>query len=125
MALRAEWATGTPACCGAKDRRRERIGRPVRQDPDPHLRSGRYWFRTSDLCRLRGPALDATDQRQVDEVMAEGPTTTRADEALEALVARMRPRHVTAILVTDPDGRLIGLLRLEDAERALAHPSTG
>jgi CBS domain-containing protein len=77
------------------------------------------------LGRLRGPALDTTDQRQVDEVMEEGPTTTRADDALEALVSRMRPRHVPVILVTDPDGRLIGLLRLEDAERALAHLPTG
>lgn len=76
------------------------------------------------LGRLRGSALDATDRRGVDEIMEEGPTTTRADDALEALVARMRLRHVTAIVVTDPDGRLLGVLRFDDAERALAQSST-
>lgn len=76
------------------------------------------------LGRLRGSALDATDRRGVDEIMEEGPTTTRADDALEALVARMRLRHVTAIVVTDPDGRLLGVLRFDDAERALTQSST-
>jgi CBS domain-containing protein len=77
------------------------------------------------LGRLRGSILDASDRRRVDEVMEEGPTTTRADDTLEALVARMQPRHVTAIVVTDPDGRLLGLLRVDDAERALSQPPAG
>lgn len=68
------------------------------------------------LGRLRGAALDFADGRRVDEIMDEGPTTTRADDPLDALVARMRRRNVPAIVVTDPDGRLIGVLRLDDAE---------
>lgn len=72
------------------------------------------------LGRLRGPVLDTTDQRRVEEIMEEGPTTTRADDTLEALVARMQRHHVTAIIVTDPDGRLLGLLRVDDAEQALS-----
>ncbi len=75
------------------------------------------------LGRVRGSALDATDRRRVEDVMEEGPTTTRADDDLKALVARMRPRHVTAIVVTDPDGRLLGVLRLDDAEQALSQSS--
>jgi hypothetical protein len=78
------------------------------------------WY--SGACVVRRSI--ATDQGQVDEVMEEGPTTTRADDALEALVARMRPRHATAILATNPDGRLIGLLRLEEPG-VLLHLPTG
>ena len=51
--------------------------------------------------------------------MEEGPTTTRADDNLERLTARMRQRSVASIVVTDPDGRLIGILDREDAEAAL------
>ena len=72
------------------------------------------------LGRLRGAALDTTDERPVDEVMEEGPTTTRADDDLGALVARMGRRNVRAIVVTDPDGRLVGVLRFDDAQRAVA-----
>ena len=77
------------------------------------------------LGRVRGRALDTTDQRRVEEVMEEGPTTTRADDPVDALVARMRPRRVTQMLVTDPDGRLLGVLRLNDAEQALSQSRVG
>ncbi|MGQ0805021.1 MAG: CBS domain-containing protein, partial [Actinomycetota bacterium] len=46
--------------------------------------------------------------------------TTRADDDLERLTVRMRGRSVGSILVTDPDGRLIGVLYREDAEVALS-----
>jgi CBS-domain-containing membrane protein len=52
--------------------------------------------------------------------MEEGPTTTRADDNLEQLTSRLRDRSVASIVVTDPDGRLIGVLYREDAEAALA-----
>ncbi|HEY3095269.1 MAG TPA: CBS domain-containing protein [Acidimicrobiia bacterium] len=72
------------------------------------------------LGRLRGDALLEDPAATVEEVMEEGPTTTRADDDLEALTARMRDRSVASIVVTDPDGRLIGVLYREDAEAALA-----
>jgi len=71
------------------------------------------------LGRLRGSALDASDERRVEKAMEDGPTTTRADDALESLVPRMRRRNVPAIVITDPDGRLLGVLHIDDAEAAL------
>lgn len=71
------------------------------------------------LGRLRGDALDADDARSVTDVMENGPTTIRPDEDLAALIGRMQKRRVTSIIVTDPEGHLIGVLDREDGERAL------
>lgn len=71
------------------------------------------------LGRLRGNALTHHPEAIVEEIMEDGPTTTRADDDLESLTARMRKRSVGSIVVTDPDGRLIGVLYREDAEAAL------
>jgi CBS domain-containing protein len=74
------------------------------------------------LGRLRGEAWrDGT--RVTEEVMEEGPTTIRADEDLTGLVARMARRNVSEIIVTDPDGRLLGVLRRHDAEAMLRDAS--
>ena len=77
------------------------------------------------LGRLRRPALDGDAGTPVDEVMESGPTTVRPDEALASLVPRLRDKGVGRILVTTPDGRLVGLVARDAAERALAeHGST-
>lgn len=54
------------------------------------------------------------------DAMRTGPATVRAHEDLGDLVARMHARNVTGILVTDPDGRLLGLLHRDDGDAALA-----
>jgi predicted transcriptional regulator len=72
------------------------------------------------LGRLRQRALNADPALLVTDVMENGPTTIRADEDLAALTERMRTRHVTTIIVSDPDGRLIGVLYGEDGEQLLA-----
>src|SRR6266516_2624511 len=71
------------------------------------------------LGRLRGDALTREPDATAEDVMEEGPTTTRADDNLEHLTTRLRNRSVASIVVTDPDGRLIGLLYREDAQAAL------
>src|ERR671919_69216 len=71
------------------------------------------------LGRLRGEALAQDGNAAVEDVMEEGPTTTRADDDLERLTSRMRDRSVASIVITDPDGRLIGVLYRQDAEAAL------
>lgn len=71
------------------------------------------------LGRLRGRALDERSDTRVDTVMEEGPTTVRADEDLASLAQRMHGRGVATIIVTDPDGRLIGVLHRDDADREL------
>jgi CBS domain-containing protein len=75
--------------------------------------------------RLCGDALDAAGEATVEQVMEQGPTTIRASEELAGLVQRMRNRNVPSIVVTDPDGRLLGILRRSDAEQALAGAGGG
>jgi CBS domain-containing protein len=71
------------------------------------------------LGRLRGRALIPDDHRPAEAVMENGPTTTRADDDLAAVIDRMTRRNVTELLVTDPDGKLIGILHRGEAERVL------
>ncbi len=52
----------------------------------------------------------------VEQVMHPGPTTVRASEPVASLVMRMHAADVDAILVTDPEGRLLGLLNRHHAE---------
>jgi len=61
--------------------------------------------------RLRLARLDPRDDRRVEAVMEPGPTTIRADAPLDETLARMASRHVTSLLVTTPEGVLLGELR--------------
>jgi len=72
------------------------------------------------LGRLRGDALGEDPGATVESVMEDGPTTIRADASLQEITERMRKRRVGSILITDPEGRLLGILYLSEAERALA-----
>ncbi len=63
------------------------------------------------LGRLRPHQVDPADERRVEDVMEPGPATVRADADLAETLTRMNNRHVTALLVTDPDGVLLGELR--------------
>ncbi|MDA8268041.1 MAG: CBS domain-containing protein [Actinomycetota bacterium] len=56
------------------------------------------------------------------EAMRAGPATVRANEDLSALLERMHRRNVMEILVTDPDGRLLGLLHRDDADVVMTRP---
>jgi Mg/Co/Ni transporter MgtE len=69
---------------------------------------------------VRGEAFDASPETTIEDVMEAGPATVRADEDLADLLRRLREEDVFSILVTTPEGRLIGLLCRDDAERHLA-----
>jgi CBS domain-containing protein len=57
----------------------------------------------------------ATDPEEIaEEVMRNGPATFRPDEPLEKVRKRMRNRGASAVLVTTPYGRLVGLLTLAE-----------
>ena len=71
------------------------------------------------LGRVRTDRLDAGYQGAVEEVMELGPTTTRADTTLEAILERLNVRNVESILVATSDGRLVGTLYRSDAEARL------
>jgi CBS-domain-containing membrane protein len=71
--------------------------------------------------RVRWNALEkAADTTPVEQIMEAGPTTTRASDPLESLVERLREARVRRILVTTPEGVLLGAVYREDAERHLA-----
>jgi len=56
-------------------------------------------------------------ESSVETVMRNGPATFRPNEPVAKLAEQMRQRGATSILVTTPDGRLIGLLNRKDAKR--------
>ena len=55
-------------------------------------------------------SLDPEDPRPASEVMRPGPTTIRPSDNLGAVRERMRAKNVPQLLVTTPDGELLGLL---------------
>jgi CBS domain-containing protein len=70
---------------------------------------------------------EATDEAQVtvESVMDPGPGTIRPSTPLESIVKRLKERDLQRALVTTSDGRLVGVLRREDAERRLAESDQG
>jgi CBS domain-containing protein len=67
--------------------------------------------------RLRSPAWDSELEVTVGEVMEPGPSTVRPDASLKSLVARMQKKETPQVLVTTPEGILVGVLFSEDAVR--------
>jgi CBS domain-containing protein len=66
---------------------------------------------------LREEELSSASESHVETVMRDGPTTFRLNEPVGKLAERMRKRRASSILVTTSDGRLVGLLYRQDAER--------
>ena len=73
------------------------------------------------LGRLRRRALAGERGKAVHDAMESGPTTTRADDELEGLVQRLHNAGVGSMIITNPEGRLLGVVYREDAERYLAN----
>jgi hypothetical protein len=71
------------------------------------------------LGRLRGEAWQAEPETPAEEVMENGPTTFRPDNFLEPLVKRMQDKKVGSVIITNPDGVLLGILYRKDAEERL------
>jgi len=98
--------------------------------PDEML--GAVWQRTTDagwdeaivvdcdrvvIGRLRGRTWNHDPDVRVVDAMEPGPTTVRPDGALALLVERMEERGTKLVTVTDPQGVLLGVLVLEEAQR--------
>ena len=66
--------------------------------------------------RLRLDRLDSTDTRPTEEAMEPGPTTIRADTDLGETTERMRRRGVASLIVSDPDGVLLGVVHATPTE---------
>ncbi|HEV3451973.1 MAG TPA: CBS domain-containing protein [Acidimicrobiia bacterium] len=54
------------------------------------------------------------DGAAVGVAMEEGPATVRASEPLDELLSRMRARSVAQVVVTTPEGQLLGIVRVID-----------
>jgi CBS domain-containing protein len=70
------------------------------------------------LGRLRRSALNCDPALRAEEVMERGPSTVRPDTAAGDLAKRLADREVRFAIVTDPEGRLLGVVRRDDLERA-------
>ncbi|MGH9259735.1 MAG: CBS domain-containing protein, partial [Acidimicrobiales bacterium] len=62
------------------------------------------------LGRVSPDRLGAADSTPVEEVMEPGPATVRAHEPLAPLLERMARRSVSEVIVTTPQGELLGVL---------------
>jgi len=67
---------------------------------------------------LRAKELDADPGLRVEQAMRPGPSTFRPFVAIEEMASFMIDHDVANAPVTTSDGRLVGLLRREDAARA-------
>ena len=61
--------------------------------------------------RLRTSAVGRDDPRPAEQVMEAGPASVRPHEDLATTLERMRSHHVHVLLVTTPEGELLGALR--------------
>jgi predicted transcriptional regulator len=100
----------------------ERVG-----DVHERVRASPYGFAlvvSEDRCvlgRLRASALEECDPGSTaEQVMEAGPSTIRLDRELAPLVEQLRERNLRFAIATDPDGRLVGVLRRSDAETYLS-----
>lgn len=62
--------------------------------------------------RLRVDKIADDDRREAEEAMEAGPATIRANDDLAATLARMVERQVAVLLVSTPEGKLLGAVRL-------------
>jgi len=70
------------------------------------------------LGELRGEAIHADPQARVEDVMELAPITYRPYIAVHDMAHHMAATGSRRVLVTDADGHLLGVLRVEDVERA-------
>jgi Mg/Co/Ni transporter MgtE len=66
------------------------------------------------LGRLPGATLRADAALTAEAVMDPGPSTVRADVDPRRVRERLERQNLSTALVTDPDGRLLGILRRAD-----------
>ncbi len=64
---------------------------------------------------LREKDLAPRPEATAEEAMSLGPTTVRPDTPAGKMVERMQKRGTVSVLVSTPDGELVGLMYREDA----------
>jgi CBS domain-containing protein len=69
------------------------------------------------LGRLRGAALEGDGELTTEEVMEPGPSTVRADTLPATLAERLARQGLKTAVISDPEGRLMGVVRGSDLEQ--------
>jgi CBS domain-containing protein len=136
IAGKADWASAGLPLEGAEGSE-TRAGAYVRTDvptcsPHDHLREvcDRLDESGWDTCfviderrvvlgRIGRRAIRGREDVVAEQAMTLGPSTIRPSARLRDVVERMQRQQLTNLPVTTSDGRLVGLLLREDAERAL------
>jgi CBS domain-containing protein len=75
------------------------------------------------LGRIPKEAFGHPGETPVEQIMEPGPATFRPGTPLEELTERMKEARVDNVLITTAEGKFVGVLKLEDAERELARAS--
>ena len=68
------------------------------------------------LGRLRNAALQDHPDARAEDVMQPGPSTARPDSPPDNLLAKLAQGNFTTALLTDPEGRLLGVVRRGDLQ---------
>jgi CBS-domain-containing membrane protein len=68
------------------------------------------------LGRLRKRALEGDPNATSEQMMEPGPSTVRLDTEAGKLAERLRQSDLKTAVVTDPEGRLAGVVRLADLD---------
>jgi CBS domain-containing protein len=107
-----------------KDVVRDDVVRARLDEPVGHVRSrveqSPYGFAlvVSDdgtlLGRLRKRALEGNPEASSEEMMEPGPSTVRLHTVARELAEQLRNRDLKTAVATDPEGRLVGVVRLAD-----------
>jgi CBS-domain-containing membrane protein len=72
------------------------------------------------LGRLRKPALENSPDANAEDVMEPGLSTTRPDILPDKLLTKLQDAELTTAVLSDPEGRLLGIVRRHDLETTLA-----
>lgn len=71
------------------------------------------------LGRLRHTMLAGDPEAAAQQVMELGPSTTRPDSPLASVQSHLRDHQMTYMIVTDPEGRLLGTVHAADLKDEL------
>jgi len=68
------------------------------------------------LGRLRKASLEQDPDTRAQDAMEPGPSTTRPDTPPDKLLAKLHGADLTTAVLTDPEGRLLGIVRRADLD---------
>lgn len=74
------------------------------------------------LGRLRKASLEHGPDAKAQDVMEPGPSTTRPDTPPGRLLAKLQGADLTTAVLTNPEGRLLGIVRRADLEGTATLP---